>query len=148
MISRCGVQREGSPSLPTPPVSAPSARASICETVKRGWCLKKGKTDKPWAKAHHSHRYFVSRGNALCYFERAVEGTDGQTLLGLIDLRELVRVRPSVDPTAPAQAIDLVLRSRTYVIVPQPATFEERCKWVCSWAPFVRPRTLRTFRGQ
>ena len=36
----------------------------------------------------------MSRGNALCYFERAAEGASelgGQTLQGLIDLREVLR---------------------------------------------------------
>ena len=48
--------------------SRPMPRASIGGTVlleKRGWCLKKSKTDKSWARAHHTPRYFVSRGHAL-----------------------------------------------------------------------------------
>ena len=109
--------------------------------VRSGWCLKKSKTTAPWAKAHHSHRFFVSRGHALCYFERAVDGTgdqSGHLLLGLVDLRAVMRVRPSADPSAPEQALDLVMRNRTYVLVPQPATAEERRLWVQAWAPHVR----------
>jgi hypothetical protein len=112
---------------------------------KRGWCLKKGKTDRPWGKAHHSHRYFVSRGHALCYFERAGDESSelgGQRLLGLIDLREVLRVRRSADATAPEHAIDLVMRSRTYVLVPQPASAEEVIAWVRVWSHSMRANVV------
>ena len=86
-------------------------------------------------------------------------------LRGVIDLREVKRVRPSgetalapakiffsfahtlsalcslslaADATAPEHAIDLVLSGRTYVLVPQPATAEERDAWVQTWAQTLR----------
>ncbi len=105
---------------------------------RAGWCLKKGKTDKPWGRAHHSHRYFVSRGPALCYFERpskdAGSSTGGERLLGVIDLRQVLRVRPSADPTAPNHAIDIVTRTRTYTLSPQPATADVTLGWAAHWA--------------
>lgn len=119
-----------------------ASTAVVDPTEKRGWCLKKGKSDKPWTKSHHSHRYFVSRSHALCYFERAGSADSelgGSRLLGIIDLREVVRVRPSADPTAPANALDVVLRSRTYVLVPQPNTSEEVSSWIRAWALVLRP---------
>lgn len=109
---------------------------------RRGWCLKKGKSDKPWSKAHHSHRYFVSRSHALCYFERAASSDSelgGQRLLGIIDLREVVWIRPSADDTAPTHALDIVLaKGRTYTLVPQPATLAEVTAWVRVWAGVLR----------
>lgn len=98
-----------------------------------GWFLKKAKTDKAWGKSHHSHRYFVSRGAALSYHEGNPEGRSGAHVRGVIDLRQVKRVRPSVDTTAPEFAIDLVYASRTYVLVPQPATPAERAAWVITW---------------
>ena len=130
--------------LPLVEVSTTGEGAEV-STERRGWCLKKGKTDQPWAKAHHSHRYFVSRGNALCYFERAADESSelgGHRLLGLIDLRDVLRVRPSADATAPAHALDLVLRARTYVLVPQPATADESAAWVRVWARSLRMNAI------
>jgi hypothetical protein len=40
----------------------------------------------------------------------------------------------AADATAPEHALDLVLAGRTYVLVPQPATLEERQAWVSVWA--------------
>jgi hypothetical protein len=112
-----------------------SARRNSIIYEKRGWCLKKSKTEKSWARAHHSHRYFVSRGHALSYYERQVEsGAPTSGLRGVIDLREVRRIRPSADPSAPEHAIDLVLQGRTYVLVPQPASADEQRAWVKIWA--------------
>ncbi len=134
-----------------PSLTRPSSRSSMrCSSAtpsepvleKRGWCLKKGKSDKPWSKASHNTRFFVSRSHALCYFEREAAADSelgGSRLLGLIDLREVVRVRPSEDPTAPTHALDIVTRSRTYTIVPQPPTIDEVSQWVRVWASMLRP---------
>mmetsp|Transcript_20088 Transcript_20088/g.51111 ORF Transcript_20088/g.51111 Transcript_20088/m.51111 type:complete len:365 (-) Transcript_20088:130-1224(-) len=122
--------------------SRPPSGAPAEPDQKSGWCLKKGKTEKPWGKAHHSQRYFVSRGQALCYFERAAGAESelgGSRLLGIVDLREVVRIRRSADATAPEHAIDIVLRGRTYVLVPQPPTADEVSQWVRIWAQAVRP---------
>ena len=63
---------------------------------RSGWLLKKSKTDRPWSKAHHSHRYFVSRGHALCYYEAMVDShAPANGLRGVIDLRQLKRLRPT-----------------------------------------------------
>ena len=120
-------------------------RASIGGTVlleKRGWCLKKSKTDKSWARAHHTPRYFVSRGHALSYYERQAPKPQDGGLKGVINLREVKQVRPSTDPTAPDFALDLFLQGRTYVLVPQPATFQERLAWVLTWKPILSADVL------
>lgn len=117
----------------------------LAPVEKRGWCIKKGKTGKPWNKAHHRCLYFASRANALCYFERSGDASDelgGSRLLGIIDLREVVRIRHSEDSTTPSNAIDIVLRTRTYTIVPQPPTAEEVGEWVRTWARVLRPRAI------
>jgi len=61
---------------------------------------------------------------------------------GIIDLRDVLRVRPSADASAPSHALDLVLRARTYVLVPQPATNEEVSAWVRVWAQSMRPSAI------
>ena len=103
-----------------------------------GWCLKKGNTEKSWARAHYGARYFVSRGHALCYFERpskdAGSAIGGEHLLGVIDLREVIRVQPSADATAPKHAIDIVLRKRTYTLSPQPQGAEATEAWFVHWS--------------
>ena len=125
--------------------SRPMPRASIGGTVlleRSGWCLKKSKSDRSWAKAHHSHRYFVSRGHALCYYERQAPTPQEGGLKGVIDLREVKRIRPSADPTAPELALDLVMSGRTYVLVPQPATAAERLAWIRTWAPNLHAEAI------
>ena len=75
----------------------------------------------------HSHRYFVCRGHALCYYERSTDDSpQASGLRGVIDLRQVKRVRPSADASAPDHALDIIRPGRTYVVVPQPATAEER----------------------
>ena len=66
---------------------------------KSGWLIKKAKSEKPWAKVHHSHRYFVSRSHALFYYDRKPTEGEAQSsgLSGVIDLREVKRLRPSPD---------------------------------------------------
>ena len=99
----------------------------------QGWCLKKAKSQSPWDRTHNSLRYFVSRGHALSYFEGDPNRKQA-VVRGVIDLRQVKRVRPSVDKSAPELAIDMVVSAgRTYVIVPQPATAEERAKWISVW---------------
>lgn len=118
-------------------MAAPSRRVSLV-AEKRGWCLKKAKTTAPWAKAHHSPRYFVCKGHALCYYERQAPTPQEGGLKGVVDLREVKRVRPSADPTAPEHALDLVLQGRTYVLVPQPPSADEVGAWVRAWAPMLQ----------
>jgi len=100
---------------------------------RSGWFLKKEKTAKSWARASHSHRFFVTKGAVLCYYERQVSGPESAGLKGVIDLREVQRLRPSTDTTAPAYALDMVLPGRTYVLVPQPPMLEEQRAWVQAW---------------
>lgn len=115
-------------------------RASLT-VERRGWMLKKAKTDRSWQKAHHSHRYFVSRGHVLSYYERQVHDMSAASssgLRGVIDLREVKTLRPCTDTTAPAFALDIVLSGRTYVVVPQPATAEELNLWIQNWRHVLR----------
>ena len=67
------------------------ARVTSGGPLRAGWMQKKSRTDKPWGRAHHSRRYFVSRGFVVSYFERpdpkAREG--GERLCGVINLREV-----------------------------------------------------------
>ena len=63
---------------------------------RRGWFLKKAKTSSSWAKSHHSHRYFVALGHALSYYDGMADSPQASAALrGVIDLREVKRVRPS-----------------------------------------------------
>jgi len=105
---------------------------------RSGWFLKKEKTAKSWARASHSHRFFVTKGAVLCYYERQVSGPEATGLKGVIDLREVQRLRPSTDTTAPAYALDMVLPGRTYVLVPQPPVQEEQRAWVQEWVKSMR----------
>ena len=109
---------------------------------RSGWCLKKSKTSRPWARAHHSHRFFVSRGYALSYFEHDSGKGDGAHLLGVIDLREVLRIRPTADATAPEHAIDVVLRKRTYTTLPQPPSIATRRGWALHWAATISPNLI------
>ena len=101
--------------------------------VHSGWCLKKSKTGKVWDQAHHSHRYFLCQGAVLSYHEGNPSNKGSSQVQGVIDLRQVKSVRASVDKTAPDFAIDMCLPKRTYVLVPQPATAEERAKWISTW---------------
>jgi len=128
------------PSQPEAAASSSSTSTALAvfggteRAERRGWFLKKSKSDKPWSQVHHSHRYVVCRGHALSYYDGKVESLQAAGLRGVVDLREVRRLRPSADATAPEHALDLVLAGRTYVLVPQPATLEERQAWVSVWA--------------
>ena len=78
---------------------------------RRGWFLKKAKTSSSWAKAHHSHRYFVALGHALSYYDGMADSPQASAALrGVIDLREVKRVRPSGETAlAPAKIFFLSL---------------------------------------
>ena len=122
------------PSIHGPPESCRGSWGQpMSAAAHQGWCLKKAKSQSPWDRTHNSLRYFVSRGHALSYFEGDPNRKQA-VVRGVIDLRQVKRVRPSVDKSAPELAIDMVVSAgRTYVIVPQPATAEERAKWISVW---------------
>ena len=113
--------------------------------MRKGWLLKKSATKKDWAKAPHSNRYFVSRGHAVSYFDRKADsGTETMGLRGVINMREVLQLRsPSADVTAPNLAIDIVLKTRTYPLVPQPPTVAERDAWLDLWRKVVPEAALR-----
>jgi len=100
---------------------------------------KKSKTEKPWDRATHSRRFFVSRGHIVSYFERPLPSSreGGERLCGVINLREAIALRPTADRTAPANAFDLVLKARTYTLVPFPDTADERDAWLLMWSSVV-----------
>ena len=75
----------------------------------------------------------MSQGAALCYYDKSRDDKGEGALCGLIDLRELVRLRHSEDDSAPEFALDIVTRERMYTVVPQPATERERDAWLTLW---------------
>ena len=105
---------------------------------------KKSKTGKEWSRASHSRRYFVSRGHVVSYFERPTQSQSegGDHLCGVINLRDVVKLRPTADSTAPENAFDLVLRLRTYTLVPFPDSRDERDAWLALWSSLVPPEAL------
>jgi hypothetical protein len=111
---------------------------------RHGWFLKKSKTSRPWAKAAHSRRWFVSCGPIVTYFEKpATNDHGGEKLRGVIDLREALLLKATVDETAPDFALDIMVKGgRTYTIVPQPATTCERAAWMQLWVPSLKPELV------
>ena len=140
----------GAPSAGSPaetPESSPTTarRAAQGPATRKGWLLKKSATKKDWAKSPHSNRYFVSRGHAVSYFDRKADsGTDTLGLRGVINMRQVLQLRcPSTDVTAPNLAFDIVLKTRTYTLVPQPPTVAERDAWLDLWRKVVPEAALR-----
>ena len=135
----------GSPVETPKPSPTTARRAAQGQAMRKGWLLKKSATKKEWAKAPHSNRYFVSRGHAVSYFDRKAEsGSETLGLRGVINMREVLQLRcPSADVTAPALAFDIVLKARTYTLVPQPATAVERDAWLDLWRKVVPEAALR-----
>jgi hypothetical protein len=116
------------PSQPEAAASSSSASTALAvfggteRAERRGWFLKKSKSDKSWSQVHHrcavwcqlerrmppssaardgvllrllSHRYVVCRGHALSYYDGKVESLQAAGLRGVVDLREVRRLRPS-----------------------------------------------------
>ena len=100
--------------------------------TRTGWLNKKERTPKPWGKASHSRRHFVSDGLGVTYYEK--EGADQR---GAINLRQVSSLRPTSDATAPTEAVDLVVSGRTYTLEPQPSTRDERDAWLRLWVNAV-----------
>jgi hypothetical protein len=100
--------------------------------TRTGWLNKKERTPKPWGKASHSRRHFVSDGLGVTYYEK--EGADQR---GAINLRQVSALRPTSDATAPTEAVDLVVSGRTYTLEPQPSTRDERDAWLRLWVNAV-----------
>jgi hypothetical protein len=101
--------------------------------VVGGYMLKKGETTKAWASASVKRRYFVLDADELSYYRTESEITDEGSQMKLIRLKEVVGLRPTLDESAPALAVDMDVRqsngtTRTFVFAPE-GTDEEMKGW-------------------
>jgi hypothetical protein len=105
--------------------------------VVGGYMLKKGETTKNWTAASVKRRYFILDDDELSYYRTESQITDEGSQMKLIHLKQVSSLRPSSDESAPALAIDMVVRlmsgsERTFVFAPE-GTDEE----MKGWAKFI-----------
>ena len=85
------------------------------QPVRCGWVVKKPTSQafRSWSKAALQRRFIESRGFRVEYFAHNPAYAKGakQKARGFFDLRDVSMLRHSLDPTAPASAVEVQVES-------------------------------------
>ena len=110
-------------------------------TTKQGWLRKNHKSGN-WA-SRNERRWFVSEGFNVLYYE----DNSKSTIKGHFDLRNVVSIRDSTDPTAP-DAVDIHIAESTARKVTKKLMISfvmyknERPAWLRLWCSAIDPKYI------
>ena len=84
-----------------------------------GWVLKKptSQASRPWSGAQLQKRFIESSGLSVAYYaEETEKRPKGMKPRGTFDLRDVSMLRDSQDSTAPATALELVVKKHSFTL--------------------------------